>query len=322
MILSDEQVRAGIIGLFKAPTDRDQQTTIGASNMSNQCDRCLAHEMLGNPRTSVAAERAWMGARLGTGIHGHLEGRLNHFTGVDASDEIERQRLRRILVEVIGLPASCIAETHTFFADLRGYGPVGGTVDIQFTDEHIGDYKGSTRQKLCLLIDWLAIQRGEEPIFGRKHKYMALFEEGKDGVFRKVVDQLSEKEYAAEMAHMGYKVSGYYGQTQLYMKGKRARRSSLIFIARDGTGVFDNPAGMRYDDPKAIHDIHILSFDYDEAYADALIARAQAIWDNLESGVLPNDLNSHPLCYFCETEAKDLSKVPAVEATFPAPAAA
>lgn len=310
MILSDEQVRAGIIALFKAPSERDQQTRIGASNMSNQCNRCLGFNMIGDPRNSAITDRAWMGSRLGTGIHGHLEGRLNHFTGVDATSAIERERLRRILVEVIGLPASALAETHTYFAELRGYGPVGGTIDITFTDEHIGDYKGSTRKKICLLIDWLAMQRGEEPPYGRKHAAV----------------KLSEKEYDSEMQKMAYKVAGYYGQTQLYMKGKAAQRSSLIFIARDGTGVFDNPAGARYDDSKVVHDIYVLSFDFDEAYTEALVNRAQAIWDHLDGGGDPATLEAHPMCFYCESEAeakaKDLSAVPAVEATFAEPAAA
>jgi len=325
MTRTDEEIRHLAISLLKLPTARDQQTRVGASNISNQCDRCLAYNFAGDDRSTPILDQAWMGRVLGTAFHGLLESRMRDLLGEgDNLDERQLAVARRHMELMVGSFPQAKPETHVFFGQLENYGAVGGTIDLDLgeDDDQLIDWKGSDRQKICLLIDALAMQRGLEPVFGRKHKYMALFEQGKDGVFRKVADQLSEKEYAAGIEKMTYKVTGYFGQAQLYMKGAGRSRASLVFIARDGTGYFDNPEAGRYDDPTAIHDVHVLSFDYDEHYADALLARAQAIVSHLHEGGAPADLNSHPLCFSCSQEAKDRTSIVEVEVSYTAPAAA
>lgn len=274
-LASDEDIRFMTISLLKAPTARDLQTRVGASDLSDGCDRCLAHKFAGNTRNSPIADRSWMGRVLGTAFHKILELRIRY---------IIKQKMEAL----VGLHPEAEAEKHVMFANFAHYGEVGGTIDVILNALQIIDWKGSTRKKICLLIDYMAKQEGLEEVFGRKHTWV----------------KLSEREYAEEMEKMAYKVTGYYGQANLYMRGSGRVHASLVFIARDGTGTFDNPAGARYTDPKVVHDVYVLSFDYDEAYAEALIARGQAIVDHLAAGGQPDDFASNPVCFYCSQESK------------------
>lgn len=267
-MLTDAEVRHLAIELLTAPTARDRQRRIGASNLSNQCDRCLAANFLGDPRETPFTAKTWMGRVLGTAFHAVLEQRIA---------EHKQSIMQRF--------PNAVPERHVFFAEIVGYGPVGGTIDLDLGPEesHLIDWKGSTRKKLCILVDYIRSTQGLDPVYGRTHKAV----------------KLSENEYEAEMKKMAYKVQGYYGQQDLYMHGSGRRRASLVLLNRDGTGYFDVPTDARYDDPKAVHDVWVLSFDYDPAYAEALIARGQAIWTTLENGAKPEDFTSHEMCFVC-----------------------
>jgi hypothetical protein len=270
--LSDEEVRHLVITTLTAPTARDKQTRIGASTLANGCDFCLASNFTGDTRATPITDRAWLGRTLGTAFHGLMESRI----------DVVRQQYPQAL-----------AEHHVWFTTLRGYGPVGGSIDLLVPEARLMiDPKGGVRKKVLPLLDYLAIQRGEEPQYGRTHKDV----------------KLSEKAYAEEMAKIAYKVTGYFGQQNLYMHSRVADRASLLFFNRDGTGWFDNPAADRYLDPKAVHDINVLSFDYDEAYALALIQRGQDIWDHLEAGGKPDDFERNPLCFPCGLDQQDSLK--------------
>lgn len=290
MTHTDEEIRYLAISLLKAQTARDKQVRVGASNLSNQCDRCLAYAFLGQERTSPILDQAWMGRVLGTAFHGILEDRIT-----DALKDSMRASL-------IGLHPGAAAERHVWFADFAGYGPVGGTIDADLGEhaDHIIDWKGSTRKRICILRDYLATQQGLDAPFGRTHTWV----------------KLSQREYDAEMQKMAYKVTGYYGQANLYMRGAGRSRASLVLLARDGTGMFDNPEGQRYTDPKAVHDVFVLSFDYDPAYTDALIARGQAIVNHLAGGGSPADLSSQEHCFICEKEAEESAKAVDMEVAF------
>jgi hypothetical protein len=306
-LIGDEGIRHLAISLLTVPTARDKQRRIGASDLSNGCDRCLAGKFLGDSRETPMTARTWMGRVLGTAFHGVLEGRIAEvldFTNF-TPEEV------RHAAGVLGLPIEARAEVHTFFAELRGYGPVGGTIDLELPGE-IVDWKGSTRKKLCLLIDFMQTQKGLPAPYGRTHKEI----------------KLSEKQYAEEMEKMAYKVQGYYGQQTLYMHGKvqegeDVRRATLVFLNRDGTGFFDVPSENRYDDEKAVHDVHVIGFNYNAAYAESLIARGQAIWDYLEAGGEPTAFPSHPQCFPCGLEkqaAVKAAETPDIEAKFGAAA--
>lgn len=280
-MLTDSEIRTLAIDLLKEATDRDRQVRIGASNLSNQCDRCLAHNFIGEERKTPITDRAWLGRVLGTAFHWVLDVRV-------------KGRIARMARELDG----ALSEHHVWFAEFEGYGKIGGTIDLLLSALQLIDWKGSTRKKIALLIDYLASTIGQPPIFGRTHKNI----------------KLSEREYADQMAKMAYAVNGYYGQQNLYMHGSGARRASLVFVARDGTGFFDNPDAARYEDPTAVHDVYVLSFDYDQAYAEALIARGAAIWKALQAGAKPSDFASHPLCFPCSAGAID--SLPDIEVSF------
>lgn len=284
MTLTDQEVRHMAISLLTAKTARDHQKRIGASNLSNGCDFCLASNFIGDDRSTPLTDRAWMGRTLGTATHGILEERQKH---------VEAFRLQH---------PEATAEEHFYFADLRGYGKIGGSIDLLLADQLI-DWKGSTRKKSLLMQDYLAIAEGKPALFGRTHKDI----------------KLSEKVYAEEMEKQAAKVTGYYGQAQLYMRGSGRKRASLVFFNRDGTGYFDNPAGSRFEDETAVHDVWVLSFTYSEAYTDALINRGQQIYDHLEGGGVPNDFTRSPTCFPCsltEREAVPVTPDVNIEATF------
>lgn len=59
-----------IIDALRAPTERDKQIKVGASNLSNPCTKCLVEDFLGLPKTK---SRFDMGAVIGTAVHSYVE---------------------------------------------------------------------------------------------------------------------------------------------------------------------------------------------------------------------------------------------------------
>lgn len=306
-IKDDDEIRNMTIALLKRRTARDDQVRIGASNLSNGCDHCLAENFLGNDRATPITDRAWMGKTWGTAQHSLLEQRINEalkFDEIDELDMIGLHAAREMVETMLGLDPDAKAEEHVFFAEISGYGPVGGTIDLLLPEQTV-DWKGTTRKKLCVFIDFVEMQKGNTAPYGRTHAHV----------------KLSEKVYAEEMLAMQYKYVGYYGQQTLYMKGAGVTHASLVFLSRDGTGVFDNPNGARYVDRTAVHDVHVTSFEYNPAYAEALIARGQGIWDYLQAGGKTADLPSHEQCFACGQDKQDAVKAAAppaenIEVTF------
>jgi hypothetical protein len=310
MTLSDAEVRHLTIELLTAATARDLQKTIGASNLANGCSYCLACAFAGISRDTPATDRAWSGRTIGTALHRHLEERFNeaisaHRVHIQAV-ETEKQRafyldgadMRQIIAGELASIGECYPNAKTEFritlGSIENYGTVGSTVDVVLPDERHGvDYKGSTRKKSALMQDFLSIQRGGEAIYGRTHAEI----------------KLSEKEYAKALEAQAYKLTGYYSQCQSYMDGlNRAgiptERFSLVFINRDGTGWFDNPTQPDYELEKRTHDVWVLSFDHDPAYAKAVWDRGVNIWNQLFAGASVEDFESHPQCFPCSLDRK------------------
>jgi len=265
MTLTDNEVRHLAIDLLTAPTERDRQTRIGASNLGNQCDYCLAAAFKGVSRGTPMTDRAWLGRTIGTAMSLLFEQRA---AGRD----------------------DLLPEHHVWFAEIAGYGKVGGSIDLLIPGERsLIDWKGTTRQKLLVLIDFIQIQRGLKPLYGRTHAEV----------------KLSERKYAEEMEKMRFKVDGYYAQQQLYMRSGVADRASLFFYTRGGTGWWDNPGLDHYETEGKVHDTFVLSFDYDADYADALVARGQRIWDRLSEGADLEEFDRHEMCFPCSIDARD-----------------
>lgn len=284
--MTKQEARHLAIELLTAPTERDAQAKIGASNLSGGCDHCLAANLMGDNRDTPQTSRAYLGATLGTSIHATFETRANvlEWFGKRYPDaQIEKRRILGVL---------------------GSYGEIGTTPDLVI-DGDVFDWKSSTRKKTALLRDYLLSQGldriGQQP-FGRAHKDV----------------KLSEREYAAEMEKQAYKVSGYYAQVQLYIKvcrdaGQPVTRGTLTFVNRDGTGWFDNPAATDYDNEARMQDVWSLQFDWNEAYADAVWARGLRIWQQLEAGATPNDFPSHECCFPCSLERESQARAEKVE---------
>lgn len=298
MTLSDPEVRHLTIELLTAPTARDEQELIGASNLSNGCAFCLASNFMGDDRETPAGKRAWGGRVNGTAVHGLLERRIKQGQAEFAAGK------KTALANIAARHPGAMVEVHQKLGHIDGYGDVGTTPDLVLVDEqHLIDWKGTDDKKSCLTQDFLGVTD-----FGRLAKHVAVFGQKEDGTFRKVIEGLSEKVYAEEMAGAEYKVQGYYSQTQLYGKclndaGIKVTRMSLVMISRTNTMWFDNPSEAGYDDPTKSHGIWVLSFDYDPAYAQGVWDRGVSIWEALQAGAPMEAFARHPLCFPCSIDA-------------------
>lgn len=290
-VLTDSEVRYLAVSMIHAETERDRQQVIGASSLSNPCDVCLAADLAGVDRGVNFADRPFLGRDLGTLFHAGLNERLpiaqQIYPGAESEQAVE----------------CCIID---------GYGAVPGHYDLQPTAWHIVDWKGSLRKKIALLEDYLQSRglhrEGLEPRW-EKQKGTKTTEGGyKFKADAETVVSYSATKYREEMTSMAMKYLSYYGQQNLYMHAKRARRASLVLIARDGTGYFDNPEYAGYDSEDAKHDIFVLSFAYDRAYTEALIQRGNDIWAALERGVMISQFNAHPDCYVCKKAAQKIKE--------------
>jgi len=295
-MLTDNEIRDLAIDALTQKTARDAQRRIGASDLSDPCDFCLAAKLLGQSRETALGNKTWLGRTIGTSVHGLIESRLSGDHNVANAEEAE-------------------VENHVWFAELGTYGKVGGSIDLSLP-EQIVDWKGSTRKKTALMEDYL--QSLGEYRQGLPSRWKQQARGNWKLEFSDCAYSLSDNDYRAEMAKQVTKVSGYYGQLTLYMKGSGRRRASIVFINRDGTGFFDVPSDEGYTDLAKRHDVWVLSFGYNPDYAEALINRGTNIWGMLESGSPLTDFARHQHCFSCSKELEDERKVamPDIEVEF------
>ena len=290
-VLDDAELRDLVIDLLRAQTERDKQRALGASDLANQCDRCLAMKFAGVERSEpIQSARLWMGAVLGTSIHGEIEHRIQKH-----SSDIESPLFDRV--------SRTWPEMRHPICKIEGYGTIYGTIDWSLPRQ-IVDWKGTTRKKLALLRDFLALMQGQPPIFGRQHRLI----------------KLSEKEYAEQMEAQVHKMNAYFAQVTLYsyaraQAGRPVEKGSIVWIARDGNGYFDLPYGDRYNDEKATHDIWVTSFDYSEAAALQIIERAQGIFNDVQAGRPFDTFDQAPGCWTCSQEEKEAAEAELLSAT-------
>lgn len=110
--------------LWEVKSERDLQKLVGASNISNECTRCLAGDMAGEaqPQSDYV-----MGAKIGSHIHLGLE------------EEIKRTDW--------GIP-----ETKVILGEIPGYGVIKSTSDLYVPDLFaIVDHKTTTIKKLEII---------------------------------------------------------------------------------------------------------------------------------------------------------------------------
>lgn len=302
MPLTDDEVRRLAVDILKAPTARDEQQKIGASNLANGCDFCLACNLMGDMRETPMLDRAYLGRVWGTAGHGLFEARQKAWlvqarrADREQWDEIKRQRIAPYARRY----PDAQVEKRFLLGTIPGYGRIGSTADLFIpSEQHAFDWKGSKRKDILLLADFLEMERtgASEGSFGRRHPDI----------------RLSEAQYAEHMAKMRYKVTGYFAQLQSYGRGKtlqgyEVKRMSIVLIARDGTGWFDNPGLDGWEDERKKHDIFPLSFDYDPEYAEMVWNRGIAIWNRLRAGASPHDFERNQFCFKCSLDAKDAAR--------------
>lgn len=112
-----------LFDILNAPTDRDLQSKVGPSNLSNACTYCLAKQMAGGQESTIYTGQYWLGAKIGTCIHEYAEGHSKHPT--------------------------VITEQKNVIGTIKGYGTIKGSTDAFFPEEGVvGDIKTTTRDKL------------------------------------------------------------------------------------------------------------------------------------------------------------------------------
>lgn len=290
MGMSAQDVRYLAVSLLTLPTARDGQKRVGASNLSNGCQYCLACNLIGDTRESPLLEKLFLGHTTGTALHGLIAER-----GIAAMEQIAAtsgyDHVRSVQMEAIASHFDdARIEEHIPLGTLGTYGEVGSTPDLVLGSDLI-DWKSSTRHKSAIMRDALG-----QTAFGRTHKDV----------------KLSEAKYAEEIAAALFKITGYVGQESLYAwacnkLGIPVDTMSLVFINRDGTGFYDLPSAAGYDDESKMRDVWVLNLPYDEGYAEAVWNRGLQIWEALENGATPSDFPRHEHCFPCSNEPKDLA---------------
>lgn len=131
-----ESLRDLLVGLWKVPTDRDKQRLVGPSNISNECSRCLAEDLLQHEQPE---SQYTMGAKIGTAIH----------------ESLEREALKR---------PDLTPETKVTIAEVEGYGVIKGTSDLYIKKRKaVVDHKSSTKEKVDVYRTLKTLGRLNEP---------------------------------------------------------------------------------------------------------------------------------------------------------------
>lgn len=139
-MITNERMHEITISLLKQESDRDKQKKIGASDFSDPCSYHLAKKLLGEPE---GAQKYWLGAKIGTGVHSLLE------------DAITKADLAEI-PELV----DCVVEEKIFLGELEGYGTINSKPDIALVAaNHLTDWKTSTRAK---------VKKMQQVLFGEK----------------------------------------------------------------------------------------------------------------------------------------------------------
>lgn len=114
------------ISLLSKQSERDKQISIGASNLSNTCSRCLADDMIG---VRQPQGKYYMGAVIGSALHAHLE--------LQAQDD-----------------PNLLTEQRVIIGEIEGYGEVKSTSDLFVIDDGlVVDWKTTTKKKMLSLKD-------------------------------------------------------------------------------------------------------------------------------------------------------------------------
>lgn len=304
MSMTEDEMRDFMILAMNPRTERDAQVEVGASNLSNPCDRCRAYEINGVERDNAILDAAWGGRVIGTAIHKHVEGNLKTAaeTASETGDDLAQLGFRY---------PGIMTELHMTLGELTPGRTVGSSTDIYIPSKKVvADTKNTTLRQALFLRDALAMLRGTPTLFGRDSIHALVYTEKEPALFRKAVKGVSERAYADEIAHASYKIERYSRQTHIYgmglvLMGLPVEQAFLNFVCRDSAMTVDNRESARYMDEAAPRGIFCISFTFNEEYATGLWKNAQAMAVALDEGKkTPLDYMAHPMCLVCSDEAK------------------
>lgn len=230
-----------VIETLTQPTARGKQKRIGPSELGSMCERCLAEKLLG---VYAQDEKVNLAPIIGTAVHAYLESKLSE-------------------------GSELLCETPVHVGEVRGYGPIKGTMDLFDTRHgHALDFKVVGKKKIK---DYTNAQKvsGDTVIFDNNSPVASTLKQ-------------------------------YWVQLSLYSRGMEllghtVNTMSLMLIPRD-----DPITDVRF----AIKEI---VFPYNRTVADKALERASQIyeWATAHPDSL-DELESDPNCYHCKyTRWKD-----------------
>jgi len=133
MPLEDFHIKQLILDLLHTPSERDEQSLIGASEIGNTCDYCLARRLTPQPKFK---SRYWLGARIGTAIHETLEKEEEKHLDKPKSYHFEALEGARVEQKIV-------------LGEVKGYGVIKSKPDLVLVKyNHLVDHKTSTKEKI------------------------------------------------------------------------------------------------------------------------------------------------------------------------------
>ena len=125
--------------IMLTPTARDEQVTIGPSDLGDPCDYHLGMKMAGEKPQREFSMFPW----LGTAIHTLIE-KL-----VSVKNLTLHPGMNEMAWELFGAPSGARTEVKIFICNIPGYGDVWGSIDVLLIGENcIVDWKSSSLKKI------------------------------------------------------------------------------------------------------------------------------------------------------------------------------
>lgn len=130
------EVKTLTLGLLKNETERDRQRKVGASQISDPCDKHLAKALQSEQQPP---SKYWLGGKFGTAMHLLLE---------DAAANASLEQFPEL--------EDCRIEEKIRLGELEGYGTISSKPDLALVKRnHLIDWKTSTRAKSTKLMKYV-----------------------------------------------------------------------------------------------------------------------------------------------------------------------
>lgn len=125
MTMNGLEVKSLTLGLLNSETERDRQRKVGASQISDPCDKHLAKALSGEPQQP---SKYWLGGKMGTATHLLLESFIPESKDEDL--------------------AGAVVEKKIVLGELENYGTINSKPDLYLpARSHLIDWKTATRDK-------------------------------------------------------------------------------------------------------------------------------------------------------------------------------